>query len=108
VLNSRVTSVVLAGALVAVLAGGAGFWYLFFRDAGPPPASLPSSAPPGTAGVTSPATSSPPLATLDGTWNVDDSGSHVGYRVKEELAGIGANTAVGRTSAVTGSSRVGP
>ncbi len=48
------------------------------------------------------------LASLDGTWKVDpsigsgDSGSFVGYRVQEQLASIGGNTAVGRTSAVTG------
>ncbi|MGH9125780.1 MAG: YceI family protein [Acidimicrobiales bacterium] len=37
----------------------------------------------------------------DGTWNVA-SGSTAGYRVQESLFGV-ANTAVGRTSAVTGS-----
>lgn len=48
-------------------------------------------------------------AALDGTWTVNTSigsgatGSFVGYRVQEQLAGIGANTAVGRTSKVTGS-----
>jgi len=48
-------------------------------------------------------------ASLDGTWKVNSSigsgatGSFVGYRVQEQLAGIGANTAVGRTSNVTGS-----
>jgi polyisoprenoid-binding protein YceI len=46
---------------------------------------------------------------LDGTWTVNTSigsgstGSFVGYRVQEQLAGIGANTAVARTSEVTGS-----
>ena len=47
---------------------------------------------------------------LDGTWNVDTSlgsfsdftSSFVGYRVQETLASIGANTAVGRTPAVSG------
>jgi polyisoprenoid-binding protein YceI len=50
-------------------------------------------------------------AGLDGTWNVDPSvgsfadfsGSFVGYRVQEELANVGAATAVGRTPDVTGS-----
>jgi len=94
VLRSRGTTAVLAAALVVVLAGGAGLWYLFFRDAGPAPVSLgsgSSAAPAGTA-----------LASLDGTWTIDDTGSYVGYRVQEQLVGIGANTAVGRTSAVTG------
>jgi polyisoprenoid-binding protein YceI len=41
---------------------------------------------------------------LEGTWTVVDGGSSfVGYRVQEELAGIGASTAVGRTTAVAGS-----
>ena len=51
---------------------------------------------------------------MDGTWNVDTSigtftgvddtsGNFVGYRVQEQLAGIGANTAVGRTPKVSGS-----
>ena len=47
---------------------------------------------------------------LDGTWSVDPSvgsfsdfsGSFVGYRVEEELATVGAATAVGRTPDVTG------
>ncbi len=40
---------------------------------------------------------------LDGTWIVDTSqDSFVGYRVQEELANIGAKTAVGRTAVLTG------
>jgi polyisoprenoid-binding protein YceI len=106
-LTSRLTTVVLAGALVVVLAGGAGLWYLFLRDAGPAPVSLPSSVPSGAAASSgAPAGSGGTLASLDGTWNVDDSGSYVGYRVQEQLVGIGANTAVGRTSAVTGTVRL--
>jgi polyisoprenoid-binding protein YceI len=53
-------------------------------------------------------------ARFDGTWNVDTSigtfsdvkdtsGNFVGYRIQEQLASIGANTAVGRTPKVTGS-----
>jgi polyisoprenoid-binding protein YceI len=53
-------------------------------------------------------------ASLDGTWTVDPtigsfdygagdfSGSWVGYRVQEELAGVGGVEAVGRTPDVTG------
>ncbi len=48
---------------------------------------------------------------IAGTWTLDTSigsfddfsGSFVGYRVQEELAGIGGQTAVGRTPDVTGS-----
>jgi polyisoprenoid-binding protein YceI len=46
---------------------------------------------------------------LAGEWTITDAdsgnleeGTFVGYRVEEELAGIGATTAVGRTSAVDG------
>lgn len=46
----------------------------------------------------------------DGTWQLDTSlgsfanfsGSWVGYRVQDELAGVGDNTAVGRTPEVSG------
>jgi polyisoprenoid-binding protein YceI len=49
-------------------------------------------------------------ASFDGTWKVDTSigsfsestSSFVGYRVQEQLANIGANTAVGRTPDVSG------
>ena len=66
-------------------------------DAGPSPAMSPS------------ATGSP--GGLDGGWKVDTAlgsfsdftSSFVGYRVQEQLASIGANTAVGRTPDVTGS-----
>ena len=41
---------------------------------------------------------------LAGTWVLSSQGdSFLGYRVREELARLGFNTAVGRTSAVTGS-----
>jgi polyisoprenoid-binding protein YceI len=110
-------TVVLAVALLAVIAiGGGGFWYLFLREAGPAAVGDPSAAPGASAGVTLPAASCAPsssdaTAGLDGTWTVDPSigsfsdfsDSFVGYRVKEQLAGIGANTAVGRTPNVTGS-----
>jgi polyisoprenoid-binding protein YceI len=96
--------VVLAAIVVGgAAAGGYGLWYLFLRPGGP--------AAVGEAVVFP---SSPPVAapgSLDGIWNVNDtlgsmtdfSASWVGYRVKEQLAGIGANTAVGRTPKTTGS-----
>jgi polyisoprenoid-binding protein YceI/nitrate reductase NapE component len=95
--------------LVALAVGGYGVWYLFLQPPGPAavadtslppvPTSAPGSAQPATSGG------------IDGTWNVDISigsfadstGSFVGYRVQEEMASIGANTAVGRTPNVSGS-----
>jgi polyisoprenoid-binding protein YceI len=97
--------------LVAVVAaGGYGLWYLFLRSSGPPPVSGASLAPVASAAAgSSPA--SLPAGGLDGTWNVDTTvgsfadftNSFVGYRVQEQLGGIGANTAVGRTPKVSGS-----
>ena len=124
----------MAGAVVVALAllvaGGAGFSYLFLREAPPAAVGL-TSASPSAAATDAPAESAAatdePTATtdpaasgdatggtasgLDGTWTVDPSvgsfsdfsGSFVGYRVEEELANIGAATAVGRTPDVTGS-----
>jgi polyisoprenoid-binding protein YceI len=106
-------AVVLAGAA----AGAYGLWVIFVRPAGPPPVSVvtpavtPAASPSGTS--TAPGSSQPAasLGALDGTWTVDNtigssadnSQTFVGYRVQEQLAGIGGNTAVGRTSEVTGS-----
>jgi polyisoprenoid-binding protein YceI len=120
----------LAGAIVllAVLAGAAyGFWYLFVKGSGPAAVgdpSIPSSgasatasatiasgAPSASGSATASASTGAVSGSLDGTWNVDTSigsftdfsGTFVGYRVQEELATIGANTAVGRTPDVSGS-----
>jgi len=90
-------------AALAVLVGAYGIWYLFFRPSGPPPVGA-SSVPAASL------SSIPAPATADGTWKVDTSvgsladgsASFVGYRVQEQLAGIGANTAVGRTPNVSG------
>jgi polyisoprenoid-binding protein YceI len=96
--------------LAALIAGGYGLWYLFLRPAGPAAVADATLPPvPGVSGA-----STVPLTSLDGTWNVDTSigtftgvddtsGNFVGYRVQEQLAGIGANTAVGRTPKVSGS-----
>jgi polyisoprenoid-binding protein YceI len=95
---------VLVGVLAVV---GYGFWYLFLQPAGPAAVGSEPLAP-----IPSSAVSVAPLASggTDGTWNVDTSigsfsdasGTFVGYRVQEQLASIGANTAVGRTPQVTG------
>ena len=97
--------------LLAILAaGGYGLWYLFLQPPGPA-AVADSSLPPVPTSAA--AGSSQPVASggIDGTWNVDTSigsfadstSSFVGYRVQEELASIGASTAVGRTPNVNGS-----
>jgi polyisoprenoid-binding protein YceI len=114
---SRWGPLIALAALAAVLVGGAGVWYLFFRSAGPPPvslASLPPASPPPAGATVAPsggATAGAPGAGIGGTWQVDPSvgsfsdfsGSFVGYRVREELARVGATEAVGRTPDVSGS-----
>ena len=82
-----------------------------FAFAGAPVPTLAQSAAPSQPAAASVA----PASALDGTWTVDPtigsfdyaaddfSGSWVGYRVQEELAGVGGTEAVGRTPDVTGS-----
>jgi polyisoprenoid-binding protein YceI len=119
-------------AIVVLAAAGLGLWYLFFRPSGPSPVSLGStpsatlavgasavaqaSTDPSVDGESSaPASADPPTGAgggdgIAGTWTVDPSvgsfddfsGSFVGYRVREELASVGATEAVGRTPTVTG------
>jgi polyisoprenoid-binding protein YceI len=116
---------VAVGLAAVVIVGGAayGAWYLFLRPAGPAPVDLgalpiATASPNVTSAAITTATSASNLSgsavlssgtALDGTWTVDTTigsgatGSFVGYRVQETLAGFGANTAVGRTSGVSGS-----
>jgi polyisoprenoid-binding protein YceI len=123
-LRNRLVLIGLGAILIALLAGGAmGFSYLFLREPAPAAVGL-STASPTPSGAAATATTHPSADTgasaspagastggLDGTWNVDASigsfsdfsGSFVGYRVEEELANVGAATAVGRTPDVTGS-----
>lgn len=83
-------------------------WFFIFRDTAPPAASLEDAI--GSVTSTTIAAGSTG-SSLDGTWTIDttvgdgvlDDGSYVGYRVQEELATIGAKTAVGRTPALAGS-----
>jgi polyisoprenoid-binding protein YceI len=98
------------GGLGAVVAAVAviGLWYFMFRDDSPPPVDL-DSAVAAAASATTAAQSTGTASTsedstdLAGTWQVvPGSQSFVGYRVQEELATVGAATAVGRTSEVTG------
>jgi polyisoprenoid-binding protein YceI len=116
--------------MVVVLAGAAGIWYIFFRGSGPPPVGTGAPVIPGiaspaatVASIASTPGSSPgtgPTASvsavsLDGTWAVDPtigsfdyaasdfSGSWAGYRVQEQLVGVGGTVAVGRTPDITGS-----
>ncbi len=90
----------LAGAAVAVvaLAVGGTFVYIHFIS-GPAPASLGLNQAGSSAGPGSTATAGG-ADSVAGTWKVT-TGSVVGYRVREVLLGQ-HQTAVGRTSSVTG------
>lgn len=100
--------VIVAVVVVLVVAAGAGIWW-FLRDDAPAEVSL-DAAREGVADAPPDDDAAP--QGIEGTWRVDPStasgdpdattGTFVGFRVQEELAGIGSTTAVGRTGAVTG------
>ena len=85
-------------------------WFFFLRSDAPPPATLEdavaavSGETTTTSGDGATETTAAPSTTvvspigLDGAWTIDPALSFVGYRIDEELASIGATTAVGRTS----------
>jgi polyisoprenoid-binding protein YceI len=101
--------------VVVVALGG---WYLFIRSDAPPPVSLEAAVDQATSTTaaaetattigatesttTTTAAGEPPVDDATGVWVVVSEDSFVGYRVQEELSGIGATEAVGRTSDVIG------
>lgn len=111
----------IAGVVVVVLVlAGAGLWW-FLRDDSPPEVNLDTAAKgvtTTTARAGAPTSTTAPTGTpgIDGTWKVDTTsgafdfesatGTFVGFRVQENLARVGSNTAVGRTNAVTGTMKI--
>jgi len=105
--------VALAAVLAVVVAGGA-VWYFVFRDDAPAEVSIDRAArsldEKDAATTATSGGKASKASNLNGTWNVDQSigsfsdftSSFAGFRVQEELAGLGAKTAVGRTPKVTG------
>ncbi len=102
--------VIAAAVVVVAVAGFAGWWFLIRDDA-------PSEADIGTAGETlaeADGEGAPSGDGVAGEWTMDPSigsfddfsGTWAGYRFDEELAGVGTNTAVGRTPDVTGTMTV--
>ena len=112
---SKSLKLILAGVLVVVLAGGA-FLFWFFQDDAPDEVDLGAAVDSVEESADEPTTDStdaPVASGVDGTWAVDldsgtfdfsdtASGTFVGFRVNEELSGVGSATAVGRTPVVTG------
>lgn len=104
--------IALVGAVA--VAGFAALWFFFLRSDNPDRVSLDDAVAAATETTVaddtlpeSPDTTAPSVEDvtgLDGTWSVlSDENSFAGYRVGEELAGIGVTEAVGRTSSVMGS-----
>ncbi len=100
----------VAGASAALLIGaaGAGAWW-FLKDDAPAEVDLQTA----TQTLDTAASATASAATdVSGSWVVDTSvgtfdyenstGTFVGFRVEEELSGIGSTTAVGRTPTVSG------
>jgi polyisoprenoid-binding protein YceI len=91
--------VLAVAAVVIVIGVGGPFVFIHFVEGkAPAPLSLKNNA--SASALGSAAGSSAPGLPVTGTWTVA-SGSEVGYRVKEVLAGQ-SQTAVGRTRSVTG------
>jgi polyisoprenoid-binding protein YceI len=90
--RTRIVVVAVVGVAVVLVAGGYAVLALTGDDAPPPPRLQGAPARQGAAPVGA------------GRWHpVAPAGSFVGYRVDERYLGVGVRTAVGRTSAVTGS-----
>lgn len=95
-------------ALIVVFVAIAG-WDHFYGDDPPPPVSIDEagaaveSSPTATAGPAAGGDASQ-AAGIDGEWTIaGDADSFVGYRIGQELVGVGADEVVGRTPAVEGS-----
>lgn len=111
-------ALLLAVVLLLGLAGGAAAWLLFLRGDNVAPLALPSANPSASTaasavtGSPDPSGAAPSLATasggaigaagIPGTWTIG-ADSVVGYRVRERLANLSADSdAVGRTDQITG------
>lgn len=108
--GAKRAKLLLGVAGIVVVALGAGLWWFFGRGT-PDKVDIDTAA----SGVleSSGSDTNTGDGTIDGTWTVDTSegdfdfnsatGTFAGFRIKEELAGIGNTEAVGRTGGVSGS-----
>ena len=109
--NARIVTAAVAVGIVAVV--GVGAWW-FLREEAPSEVSLETAAESVSTTTTSAgsAATTSPVTGIEGRWSVDTesgtfdyetaTGSFVGFRIDEELVGIGGIQAVGRTGEVTG------
>jgi polyisoprenoid-binding protein YceI len=104
---SNALKTAIAVLVVAVVAGGAGVWYLVLRDTAEQEANLAAIGAPATPGATT-AVAGADSPSVDGIWKVkQDTGVFVGYRMDELFAGQTVKkTATGRTPAVEGTMTV--
>src|SRR5690242_1805639 len=95
----------IATLFVAGVIAAAGAWYFVLRNDSPPPVSLATAVQTVRSSTSTDGMSTSDASTdLKGTWTVvQGANSFVGYRVNENLAGVGSTTAVGRTTALQGS-----
>lgn len=111
---------IVAVVIVVLTLAAGGLWW-FLRDDSPPEVNLDTAAKGVTSSTTNgsgTAKTDPTAAAtdIDGTWTVDATsgafdyesatGTFVGFRIQENLVNVGANTAVGRTNAVTGTMKI--
>lgn len=109
--NVRIVTAAVAVGIVVVV--GLGAWW-FLREEAPSEVSLETAAESVSTTTTSAGSSAntSPATGIEGRWSVDTAsgtfdyetatGSFVGFRIDEELVGIGGIQAVGRTGEVTG------
>jgi polyisoprenoid-binding protein YceI len=107
---------IIAGSVAALLVAAVATWWFVLRSDAPPPVALddavaaatststtaaPSDSGSDSEGSSTTPTTAPADSGVEGTWIVTAGGdSFAGYRVAEELAGIGFTEAAGRTSDV--------
>jgi polyisoprenoid-binding protein YceI len=100
--TKRVAMFVIGGVVVVVVALFLVVYFVIFPTSSPKPFSLKPSTATGATGSTAQSTERISSGKLGGHWTVA-AGSQAGYRVREKLAELPAESdAVGRTSEITG------
>jgi polyisoprenoid-binding protein YceI len=104
--RKSVALLAIGGGLAFIVVALLLLYFVIFPTSSPKPFTLTSSPDTGTARTNSTATRSPSATKLTGGWKIA-SGSQAGYRVREKLAFLPAQSdAVGRTSQMTGSATI--
>jgi polyisoprenoid-binding protein YceI len=105
--SKRVALFAIGGGVALLVVGFLLIYFVVFPTSSPKPFTLTSSTTGAAASATSAATQATSAGELTGHWKLV-SGSEAGYRVREKLAFLPAESdAVGRTSQVTGDATFG-